>query len=268
MKQYQEFLKHIINKGTFVDDRTGVGTISTFGYQMRFDLKKGFPILTTKAVHWKSVITELLWFLRGDSNIKYLHDHNVTIWDEWADEDGELGPIYGVQWLSWIDIKGGIHNQIAALISSLINDPFSRRHIVSAWNVGELEDMALPPCHILFQAYVKEYEDKKYLSLQVYQRSADAFLGVPFNIASYAALTHIIAKRIGMIPDELIWTGGDCHLYVNHQEQANLLLTRRPKKLPQLVIKTKHDKIWFHEPEDFELVGYNPHPTIKAPVAI
>jgi len=264
MIQYKDFLDHILTKGQESKDRTGVGVISSFGYQMRFIVEKEFPLLTTKEVHFKSVITELLWFLKGKTNISYLLDNKVTIWNEWADENGDLGPIYGAQWRNW-NFK---HDQIKKLIKDLNTDPFSRRHIVSAWNVDSLEDMALPPCHLLYQLHVHSQNDLNYLSLQVYQRSADSFLGVPFNIASYAALLYLISKQVNMIPYELIWTGGNCHIYKNHLTQVKTLLQRDPKKLPTLKIINNKTHIWEYEPCDFELKDYNPHPKITAPIAV
>lgn len=260
MQQYLDLLKHVIEKGSHKDDRTGTGTISTFGYQMRFDLNDGFPLLTTKRVHIKSVIHELLWFLKGDTNIKYLNDNGVTIWDEWANERGELGPVYGHQWRRW----GGNIDQISEAIHTLRINPDSRRIIVSAWNPIDLPQMALAPCHCLFQFYVADGK----LSCQLYQRSADVFLGVPFNIASYALLTTMIAQVVGLEPGEFIWTGGDVHLYKNHIEQAELQLTREPKALPSIVINPDITDIFSFKYEDFKVIGYDPHPSIKAPVAI
>lgn len=264
MQQYIDFLKHILSNGVKKSDRTGTGTLSTFGYQMRFNLQQGFPLVTTKKLHTKSIFYELLWFLRGDSNIHYLHQHGVTIWDEWADQNGDLGPIYGKQWRNWETKDGQSVDQIDNLIKSMKNDPDSRRHIVSAWNVGELSKMALSPCHILFQFYVANNQ----LSCQLYQRSADAFLGVPFNIASYALLVHIIAQQCNLDVGEFIWTGGDCHLYMNHLTQANMQILRKPYPPPCLKIKQKRASISDYQYEDFEIIGYQAHSHIKAPVAI
>lgn len=264
MQQYLDFLKTILEQGTDKPDRTGTGIRSIFSYQMRFDLTKGFPLVTTKKLHLKSIIYELLWFLRGETNIRYLKDHGVSIWDEWADEHGELGPVYGHQWRHWATQDGGEVDQIAMLIEGIKNNPESRRHIVSAWNVGELDKMALPPCHLLIQFYVANGE----LSCQLYQRSADAFLGVPFNIASYSLLTHMVAEQCGLKAKEFIWTGGDCHIYSNHFEQVKEQLTRTPRDLPQLKIKRCPPAIDQYNFEDFEIVNYNPHPGIKAPVAV
>jgi len=244
-------------------DRTGVGTISTFGYQMRFDLQKGFPLLTTKKLHLKSIIYELLWFIKGDTNIKYLNDNGVTIWDEWADENGNLGPIYGKQWRSWTN-NGKNIDQLSSLIDSIKTNPNSRRLIISAWNVGELEEMALPPCHVLFQFYVANER----LSCQLYQRSADVFLGVPFNIASYALLTMMIAHVTGLKPGEFIHTFGDVHLYLNHVEQAKTQLQRQPRQLPEMIINKDVKSIFDFTYEDFKLINYDPHPHIKADVAV
>ena len=264
MKEYQDLLRKLINEGEKKQDRTGTGTLSYFGHQMRFNLSDGFPIITTKKIHFPSVVHELLWFLKGDSNIKYLNDNGVTIWDEWADDKGDLGRIYGVQWRSWRDSKGESIDQISNVIDSIKTDPNSRRHIVSSWNVGDLSEMNLPPCHALFQFYV--VNDK--LSCQLYQRSADVFLGVPFNIASYALLTHMIAKTLDLDLGDFIHTLGDAHLYTNHIEQAKLQLTRKPKKLPQLEILKKHDDIFSYQFTDFELVDYDPYDHIKAPVSV
>lgn len=264
MKQYLDYLRHILDNGSRREDRTGVGTIGVFGYQMRFDLQKGFPVVTTKKIHLRSIIYELLWFLRGDTNIKYLTDNNVTIWNEWADENGELGRVYAAQWTSWRAENGDEINQIAEVVEQIKTNPNSRRLIVSAWNVGELPIMALPPCHLLFQFYV----DHGRLSCQLYQRSADSFLGVPFNIASYALLTHMIAQQCDLEVGEFIWTGGDCHIYLNHLEQINEQLSRAPLPLPKLEIKRKPDSIFDYEYEDFEIVGYESHKRISAPVAV
>jgi thymidylate synthase len=245
-------------------DRTGTGTLSTFGYQMRFDLREGFPLLTTKKLHTRSIIAELLWFIQGSTNVKWLHEQGVTIWDEWADADGELGPIYGYQWRSWPTPAGEHVDQLAGVINSIKATPDSRRHIVSAWNVADLADMALPPCHTMFQFYVAQGR----LSCQLYQRSADIFLGVPFNIASYALLTHLFAQQCDLEAGEFIWTGGDCHLYLNHLEQADLQLARSPLPLPQLRILRRPASIFDYQYEDFEFVNYQHHAGIRAPVAV
>lgn len=266
MKQYLEFLQHILDNGQMKHDRTGVGTISTFAYQMRFDLQQGFPLVTTKKIHTKSIIAELLWFLQGDTNVQFLHEHGVSIWDEWADEDGDLGPIYGRQWRSWPQPNSPqTVDQIQNLLEQIQQNPNSRRHIVSAWNVGELDQMQLPPCHILFQFYVSS--DNR-LSCQLYQRSADAFLGVPFNIASYSLLTHMIAQQCHLDVGEFIWTGGDCHIYQNHQEQVLRQLSREPFPSPQLMIQRHPDSIFDYERHDFHFDNYQCHPGIKAPVAV
>lgn len=264
MKQYLELLNRILNEGTRKSDRTGTGTLSVFGHQMRFDMAEGFPLLTTKKLHLKSIIYELLWFLRGDTNVKYLHDHGVRIWDEWADENGELGPIYGHEWRSWPDYQGGTIDQIANVVDQIRRTPDSRRMIVSAWNVAEVDSMALPPCHTMFQFYVAEGR----LSLQLYQRSADTFLGVPFNIASYALLLQIMAQVTGLQPGEFIHTTGDTHLYLNHLDQARLQLTRTPRKLPRMVINPDVESIFDFTYEDFRLEGYDPWPHIKAEVSV
>jgi thymidylate synthase len=264
MKQYLQMLRHIREHGLRKTDRTGTGTLSVFGYQTRFDLSQGFPLVTTKKLHLKSIIHELLWFLKGDTNVKYLHDHGVSIWDEWADEDGELGPIYGKQWRSWPGPDGKTIDQISRTLDLIRRNPDSRRIIVSAWNVGELEQMSLTPCHALFQFWVGEGK----LSCQLYQRSADVFLGVPFNIASYALLTHMFAQQCDLEPGEFIWTGGDTHLYLNHLEQADEQLRREPFALPRLVIKRKPPSIFEYEYEDFQVVDYQAHPSIKAPIAV
>lgn len=264
MKQYHDLLKHILDKGTRKEDRTGTGTISTFGYQMRFDLSEGFPVVTTKKLHLRSIIIELLWFLQGDTNIKYLKENNVSIWDEWADENGNLGPVYGHQWRSWPDGKGGTIDQITKLVHSLKNNPDSRRHIVSAWNVADVDNMALPPCHTLFQFYVADGK----LSCQLYQRSADTFLGVPFNIASYALLTMMLAQVCDLEPGEFIHTLGDAHIYSNHLEQVELQLSRDFRTLPTMKINPNVKDIFGFKYEDFELVGYDPHPHIKGAVAV
>lgn len=264
MKQYLEFLKHIRDNGVEKTDRTGVGTVSVFGYQMRFDLSKGFPLLTTKKLSLRSIIHELLWFLKGDTNIRYLHENKVTIWDEWADKNGDLGPVYGKQWRSWPTADGKTIDQISEIVEQIKKNPDSRRLIVSAWNVGELKKMALPPCHLMFQFYVANGK----LSCQLYQRSADSFLGVPFNIASYSLLTHMIAQQCGLDVGEFIWTGGDCHIYSNHMEQVNLQLSREPLALPTLHIKRKPASLFEYEFEDFEILNYQAHPHIKAEVAV
>jgi thymidylate synthase len=264
MRQYLDLLREIRDHGARKDDRTGTGTLSLFGYQMRFDLGAGFPIVTTKKLHVRSIIHELLWFLKGDTNVAYLHEHDVTIWDEWADEHGDLGPVYGAQWRTWRTADGGHVDQIQRTLDLLRKDPSSRRNIVSAWNVGELDQMALAPCHALFQFYVAQGR----LSCQLYQRSADMFLGVPFNIASYALLIHMIAQQTDLAPGELVWTGGDCHLYLNHLEQVELQLERTPLPLPKLVIKRRPASLFDYRFEDFELEGYHPHPSIKAPIAV
>ena len=264
MKQYLELLNRILNEGTRKSDRTGTGTLSVFCHQMRFDMAEGFPLLTTKKLHLKSIIYELLWFLRGDTNVKYLHDHGVRIWDEWADENGELGPIYGHEWRSWPDYQGGTIDQIANVVDQIRRTPNSRRMIVSAWNVAEVDSMALPPCHTMFQFYVAEGR----LSLQLYQRSADTFLGVPFNIASYALLLQMMAQVTGLQPGEFIHTTGDTHLYLNHLDQARLQLTRTPRKLPRMVINPDVKSIFDFTYEDFRLEGYDPWPHIKAEVSV
>lgn len=273
MRPYLDLLRHILAVGHKKQDRTGVGTISMFGYQMRFDLAEGFPLVTTKKIHTKSVIYELLWFLRGETNIQYLKDHGVTIWDEWADETGDLGPVYGKQWRSWPRpggqpadalVAGGTVDQMANLIREIKESPDSRRLIVTAWNPAEVEQMALPPCHCLFQFYISDGG----LSCQLYQRSADAFLGVPFNIASYALLTMMIAQVTGLKADEFIHTFGDVHIYLNHLEQVNLQLSREPKPLPKMKLNPAVKDIFSFQYEDFTLLGYDPHPAIKAPVAV
>ena len=264
MRQYHDLMRLVRDHGARKADRTGTGTLSVFGHQMRFDLREGFPLVTTKKVHLKSVVHELLWFLRGDTNTAYLREHGVSIWDEWADPQGELGPVYGKQWRSWPAPDGGSIDQIAEAVRLLRTQPDSRRIIVSAWNVGELGKMALMPCHAFFQFYVAEGR----LSCQLYQRSADIFLGVPFNIASYALLTHMVAEQCDLGVGEFIWTGGDCHLYVNHVEQARLQLSREPLPLPTLTIKRRPDSIFDYRFEDFEITGYQSHPAIKAPIAV
>ncbi len=264
MQQYQEFLRHILEHGTDKADRTGTGTRSVFGYQMRFDLQEGFPLVTTKRVHLKSVIYELLWFLRGESNVRWLQERGVTIWDEWAAPDGDLGPVYGVQWRSWPAPDGGTIDQISRVIEQIRTNPDSRRLIVSAWNVAQVDDMALPPCHLLFQFYVAGGQ----LSCQLYQRSADSFLGVPFNIASYSLLTMMVAQVCGLEPGEFIWTGGDCHIYQNHMAQVKELLSREPRPLPRMHLNPAVKDIFEFEYGDFQLEGYAPHPTIRAEVAV
>ncbi|HIV70837.1 MAG TPA: thymidylate synthase [Candidatus Aquabacterium excrementipullorum] len=264
-------MRHVYTTGVLKTDRTGTGTRSVFGHQMRFDLSEGFPLVTTKKVHLKSIIVELLWFLRGDDNVKYLKDHNVTIWDEWAREDGSLGPVYGVQWRNWPKPDGGHVDQISQVVQQLKSSPDSRRIIVSAWNVGLIEQMALPPCHAFFQFYVApptEAGGKGKLSCQLYQRSADIFLGVPFNIASYALLTHMLAQQCDLDVGDFVWTGGDCHIYSNHTEQVELQLSRTPHPYPVLNIKRKPDSIFDYAYEDFEVLEYEHHPAIKAPVAV
>ena len=264
MKAYLDLLRHIQAHGTVKNDRTGTGTISTFGYQMRFDLSEGFPVLTTKRLHLRSIIHELLWFLRGDTNIAYLRENGVTIWDEWADADGNLGPVYGSQWRSWPAPDGRHIDQIVQVVDQIERNPDSRRLIVSAWNVAEIDRMALPPCHALFQFYVADGR----LSCQLYQRSADVFLGVPFNIASYALLTMMIAQVTGLVPGEFVHTLGDAHIYLNHREQVALQLTRTPRPLPVMRINPDVRSIFGVRYEDFSLDGYDPYPSIKAPVAV
>ena len=264
MRQYLDLVQDILDTGVDRGDRTGTGTRGVFGRQMRFDLSQGFPMLTTKKLHLRSIIVELLWFLRGETNVRYLREHGVTIWDEWADAHGELGPVYGVQWRAWRTADGRVVDQIARAVDLIRRDPNSRRILVSAWNVGELEKMALTPCHALFQFYVANGR----LSCQLYQRSADIFLGVPFNIASYALLTHMMAQQCDLDVGEFIWTGGDCHLYVNHFEQARLQLSREPLPLPRLEIKRRPESIFDYQFEDFAVVGYQSHPAIKAPIAV
>jgi thymidylate synthase len=264
MKQYLDLMRQIREHGARKEDRTGTGTLSVFGPQLRFDLRAGFPLVTTKKIHLRSVVYELLWFLRGDTNVAWLREHGVTIWDEWADEDGELGPVYGKQWRAWLAPDGRTIDQIAQAVDQLRRKPDSRRIMVSAWNVGELDRMKLMPCHALFQFYVAGGR----LSCQLYQRSADVFLGVPFNIASYALLTHMLAQQCDLEPGEFIWTGGDTHLYLNHLDQADLQLTRTPLPLPRLVIKRRPPSIFEYAYEDFEFVNYQHHAAIKAPVAV
>ncbi|MEO5979189.1 MAG: thymidylate synthase [Chryseolinea sp.] len=264
MKQYLELMQDILQTGAQKSDRTGTGTLSVFGRQLRFDLSEGFPLVTTKKLHLRSIIYELLWFLNGDTNIKYLKDNGVRIWDEWADENGELGPVYGHQWRSWPAPDGRHIDQITQVIQQIKAKPDSRRHIVTAWNPAEVDKMALPPCHALFQFYVADGK----LSCQLYQRSADYFLGVPFNIASYALMTHMFAQQCDLLPGEFVWTGGDVHIYSNHVEQANLQLSRDPYPLPELVMKKKPEDIFGYSFEDFEIVNYKSHPSIKAPIAV
>ncbi|ODP34057.1 thymidylate synthase [Pandoraea sp. ISTKB] len=264
MKQYLDFMRHVLEHGTDKTDRTGTGTRSVFGYQMRFDLQAGFPLVTTKKVHIKSIVHELLWFLQGSTNVRYLQENGVSIWNEWADADGELGPVYGAQWRSWPTPDGGHIDQITQIVDQIRSTPDSRRLIVSAWNVGEIPRMALPPCHAFFQFYVADGK----LSCQLYQRSADIFLGVPFNIASYALLTHMVAQQTGLDVGDFIWTGGDCHLYNNHLDQVQTQLEREPFPLPKLEIARKPDSIFDYKFEDFHITGYEAHPHIKAPVAV
>lgn len=264
MQQYLDLMRHILDKGVQKEDRTGTGTLSVFGYQMRFDLSEGFPLVTTKKVHLRSIIHELLWFLKGETNIQYLKDNGVSIWDEWADTNGELGPVYGKQWRSWVTPSGETIDQISHVIRQIKHNPDSRRLIVSAWNVADVDKMKLPPCHAFFQFYVANGR----LSCQLYQRSADVFLGVPFNIASYALLTMMVAQVCGLQPGEFIWTGGDTHLYSNHLEQVHLQLSRDPRPLPQMRINPEVKDIFSFKYEDFSLENYHPHPSIKAPVAV
>jgi thymidylate synthase len=264
MKQYLDLMKDILDNGASKTDRTGTGTYSLFGRQLRFDLSQGFPIVTTKKLHTRSIIYELLWFLRGDTNIKYLKDHGVSIWDEWADENGDLGPVYGSQWRSWPAPNGRHIDQIALVLERIKSNPDSRRHIVTAWNPAEVDKMALPPCHALFQFYVADGK----LSCQLYQRSADYFLGVPFNIASYALLTEMVAQQCDLVPGEFVWTGGDVHLYTNHIEQAKLQLSRAPLPLPRLNIRRRPASLFEYQFEDFEIIQYESHPSIKAPIAV
>ncbi|GAB4498666.1 MAG: thymidylate synthase [Saprospiraceae bacterium] len=264
MQAYHDLLRHILQNGVRKSDRTGTGTISVFGYQMRFDLQKGFPLVTTKKVHLRSIIHELIWFLNGDTNIKYLNDNGVSIWDEWADANGNLGPVYGKQWRSWAAPDGRVIDQISEVVATLKKNPDSRRIIVSAWNPADIPDMALAPCHCLFQFYVADGK----LSCQLYQRSADVFLGVPFNIASYALLTLMLAQVCDLTPGDFVWTGGDTHLYVNHLEQVDLQLSRPPRPLPTMKINPAVRDIFSFKYEDFELLNYDPWPAIKAPVAV
>ncbi|MCX1214233.1 thymidylate synthase [Escherichia coli] len=264
MKQYLELMQKVLDEGTQKNDRTGTGTLSIFGHQMRFNLQDGFPLVTTKRCHLRSIIHELLWFLQGDTNIAYLHENNVTIWDEWADENGDLGPVYGKQWRAWPTPDGRHIDQITTVLNQLKNDPDSRRIIVSAWNVGELDKMALAPCHAFFQFYVADGK----LSCQLYQRSCDVFLGLPFNIASYAFLVHLMPQHFDLVVGDFVFTGGHTHLYSNHMDQTHLQLSREPRPLPKLIIKRKPESIFDYRFEDFEIEGYDPHPGIKAPVAI
>jgi thymidylate synthase len=264
MKQYLDLLQYVLDHGYKREDRTGTGTISVFGYQMRFNLEEGFPMLTTKKLHMKSVLHELLWFLKGETNIKYLHENGVRIWNEWADEEGELGPVYGYQWRFWGKNQGHPVDQISRVIDSIRESPYSRRHIVSAWNVSDIEKMALPPCHILFQFYVSDNK----LSCQLYQRSADIFLGVPFNIASYSLLLMMVAQVTGLVPYEFVHTLGDSHIYLNHLEQVKLQLTRQPKDLPTLIINPSIKNIFDFSFDDFALENYDPHPLIKGTISV
>jgi thymidylate synthase len=264
MKNYLDLMADILATGTQKTDRTGTGTLSVFGRQLRFDLGEGFPLVTTKKLHLRSIIYELLWFLNGDTNIKYLKDNGVSIWDEWADENGNLGPVYGHQWRSWPAPDGRQIDQITQVLEQIKSKPDSRRHIVTAWNPSEVDKMALPPCHALFQFYVADGR----LSCQLYQRSADYFLGVPFNIASYALLTHMFAQQCDLLPGEFVWTGGDVHLYINHLDQARIQLAREPFPHPKLILKRKPDSIFEYQFEDFEIQGYQAHPSIKAPIAV
>jgi thymidylate synthase len=264
MKQYLSMMEHVRDNGARKEDRTGTGTLSVFGHQMRFDLAKGFPLVTTKKLHLRSIIHELLWFLKGDSNVRYLNENGVSIWDDWASEDGELGPVYGVQWRSWPAPDGRRIDQISEIVETLKSNPDSRRIIVSAWNVGEIDGMALPPCHCLFQFYVADGK----LSCQLYQRSADIFLGVPFNIASYALLTHMIAQQCDLSVGDFVWTGGDCHLYSNHLEQVEEQLKREPIALPRLAIRRRPATLFDYGFDDFEILNYESHPHIRAAVAV
>jgi len=264
VRQYLDFLRQIRLSGARKTDRTGTGTLSLFGCQMRFDLGAGFPLVTTKRLHVRSIVHELLWFLKGDTNVAYLRDNGVTIWDEWADPHGDLGPVYGKQWRAWGTADGRAIDQLARVVADITTQPDSRRLVVSAWNVGELDSMALLPCHALFQFYVADGR----LSCQLYQRSADALLGVPFNIASYALLTHMVAQQCDLKPGEFVWTGGDCHLYLNHLEQADLQLSRAPLPLPQLTLRRKPPSLFDYQFDDFEIANYQYHPAIKAPIAV
>ena len=264
MRQYLDMMRHVLETGIRRSDRTGTGTISVFGYQMRFDLAEGFPLLTTKKLHLKSIVYELLWMLRGDTSVHYLNDHNVTIWDEWADESGDLGPIYGAQWRSWQGVDGEVVDQITSVVGQIQNKPNSRRHIVSAWNASEIKDMSLPPCHALFQFYVGDGK----LSCQLYQRSADIFLGVPFNIASYVLLTMMMAQVTGLEPGEFVHSFGDAHIYLNHVEQAEVQLTRQPRSLPQMELNRAINSIFEFDYSDFVLKNYEPYPRIKAEISV
>ncbi len=264
MRAYLDLMRHVREHGVRKDDRTGTGTLSVFGYQMRFDLAQGFPLLTTKKVHTKSIVHELLWFLRGETNIAYLKENGVTIWDEWADENGDLGPIYGYQWRSWPTPGGGHVDQLADVVAQIKRNPDSRRLIVSAWNVGDIPRMKLPPCHAFFQFYVAEGK----LSCQLYQRSCDIFLGVPFNIASYALLTHMVAQQCDLEAGDFVWVGGDCHLYLNHLEQVDAQLAREPYPLPRLVFRRKPPTLFDYVYDDIEIAGYQSHPALRAPVAV
>ena len=264
MQQYLAMMRHVLEHGARKDDRTGTGTLSVFGYQMRFDLGAGFPLVTTKKLHLKSIIHELLWFLQGGTNVRYLREQGVTIWDEWADAEGNLGPVYGFQWRSWPAPDGAAIDQMADVVRQIRRNPDSRRLIVSAWNVADIPHMALAPCHALFQFYVVDGR----LSCQLYQRSADTFLGVPFNIASYALLTHMVAQQCELEPGDFVWTGGDCHLYINHLDQVHTQLTREPLPLPRLVLRRRSDTLFDYRYEDFEIAGYQSHPAIKAPIAV
>ncbi|MFK8051574.1 MAG: thymidylate synthase [Woeseiaceae bacterium] len=264
MQQYLELMQRVRSEGARKEDRTGTGTLSVFGHQMRFDLSAGFPLVTTKKLHLKSIVGELLWFLSGDSNVRWLQEHGVSIWDEWADEQGDLGPVYGVQWRSWPTPDGRHIDQMSTVLEQLKQQPDSRRILVSAWNVSQLDEMALMPCHCLFQFYVADGR----LSCQLYQRSADIFLGVPFNIASYALLTHMVAQQVGLDVGDFIWTGGDCHLYLNHLEQADEQLSREPRALPKLQIARQPASLFDYAMEDFTFEGYDPHPLIRAKVAV
>jgi thymidylate synthase len=264
MKQYLDYLRHVLNTGVRKEDRTGTGTISTFGYQMRFDLQNGFPVITTKKIHLRSIIHELLWFLSGETSIKYLRENGVTIWDEWADNEGNLTGIYGKQWRRWEAADGRAVDQISRVIEEIKNNPDSRRLIVSAWNVGELDSMSLPPCHLLFQFYVAEGK----LSCQMYQRSVDSFLGLPFNITCYSLLTHMVAQQCDLEVGDFVWTGGDCHIYLNHLDQVRLQLSRDPYPLPNLSIGRKPNSVFDYQFEDFQISDYHSHPRIAAPVAV
>ncbi len=264
MKQYHELLRHILATGVTKTDRTGTGTLSVFGYQMRFDLQEGFPMVTTKKLHLRSIIYELLWFLKGDTNIKYLKDNGVSIWDEWADANGNLGPVYGYQWRSWPGRNGETIDQISKVIDQIKNKPDSRRHMVTAWNPADVDQMALPPCHAMFQFYVADGK----LSCQLYQRSCDTFLGLPFNIASYALLTHMVAQQCDLAVGDFVWTGGDVHIYSNHLDQVNTQLSRDPYPLPTLNIKRRPSTLFDYQFDDFEILNYQAHPSIKAPIAV